>query len=73
MVSTGSSLSGLSPKNGVAFQATDTIFSGVVVDIFDGSTATIAEVVKLVDALRSGRSSRKGVGVRIPPSALFLI
>ena len=29
-----------------------------------------AEVVKLVDALRSGRSSRKGVGVRVPPSAL---
>jgi hypothetical protein len=28
-----------------------------------------AEVVKLVDALRSGRSSRKGVGVRVPPSA----
>ena len=25
--------------------------------------------MKLVDALRSGRSSRKGVGVRIPPSA----
>ncbi len=28
-----------------------------------------AEVVKLVDALRSGRSSRMGVGVRVPPSA----
>ena len=28
-----------------------------------------AEVVKLVDALRSGRSSCKGVGVRVPPSA----
>jgi hypothetical protein len=31
--------------------------------------ASDAEVVKLVDALRSGRSSRKGVGVQIPPSA----
>ena len=31
---------------------------------------TDAEVVKLVDTLRSGRSSRKGVGVRVPPSAL---
>ena len=30
---------------------------------------TDAEVVKLVDALRSGRSSCKGVGVRVPPSA----
>ena len=29
-----------------------------------------AEVVELVDALRSGRSGRKPVGVRIPPSAL---
>ena len=28
-----------------------------------------AEVVKLVDALRSGRSDRKVVGVRVPPSA----
>jgi hypothetical protein len=28
-------------------------------------------VVELVDALRSGRSFRKGVGVQIPPSALF--
>ena len=31
---------------------------------------TDAEVVKLVDALRSGRSVRKDVGVRVPPSAL---
>gem|GEM_PF-6183476 len=30
-----------------------------------------AEVVKLVDTLRSGRSSRKGVGVRVPPSAFL--
>ncbi len=29
-----------------------------------------AEVVELVDALRSGRSGRKPMGVRIPPSAL---
>ena len=29
-----------------------------------------AEVVELVDALRSGRSGRKPVGVRVPPSAL---
>ena len=28
-----------------------------------------AEVVELVDALRSGRSGRKPVGVRVPPSA----
>ena len=27
------------------------------------------EVVKSVDTLRSGRSSRKGVGLRVPPSA----
>ncbi len=33
--------------------------------------ATDAEVVKLVDALRSGRSVRKDVGVRVPPSALL--
>jgi len=31
-----------------------------------------AEVVKLVDTLRSGRSSRKRVGVRVPPSAFFV-
>jgi SsrA-binding protein len=30
-----------------------------------------AEVVELVDALRSGRSGRKPVRVRVPPSALF--
>lgn len=30
-----------------------------------------AEVVKLVDALRSGRNSCKGVGVRVPPSAFI--
>ena len=29
-----------------------------------------AEVVELVDALRSGRSGRKPVWVRVPPSAL---
>jgi hypothetical protein len=28
-----------------------------------------AEVVKLVDTQRSGRCTRKGVGVRVPPSA----
>jgi hypothetical protein len=28
-----------------------------------------AEVAKLADALRSGRSARKGLGVQIPPSA----
>ena len=31
---------------------------------------TIAEVVELVDALASGASGRKPVGVRVPPSAL---
>ena len=30
-----------------------------------------AEVAELVDALDSGSSVRKGVGVRIPPSAPF--
>ena len=30
-----------------------------------------AEVVELVDALRSGRSGRKPVRVRVPPSALY--
>src|SRR5438477_11429742 len=30
-----------------------------------------AEVVELVDALRSGRSGRMPVGVRVPPSALW--
>ena len=30
-----------------------------------------AEVVELADALRSGRSVRKGVRVQIPPSAFF--
>jgi hypothetical protein len=29
-------------------------------------------VVELGDTLRSGRSARKGMGVQIPPSALFL-
>jgi hypothetical protein len=32
----------------------------------------LAEVVELVDALRSGRSGRKPVRVRVPPSALFV-
>jgi hypothetical protein len=32
---------------------------------------SLAEVVELVDALRSGRSGRKPVGVRVPPSASF--
>src|SRR5215218_6125601 len=32
--------------------------------------APFAEVVELVDALRSGRSGRKPVRVRVPPSAL---
>ena len=31
-----------------------------------------AEVVELVDTLRSGRSVRKDVRVRIPPSALLI-
>lgn len=29
----------------------------------------LADVAELADALRSGRSSRKGVWVRLPPSA----
>jgi SsrA-binding protein len=36
----------------------------------DGYFAPFAEVVELVDALRSGRSGRKPVRVRVPPSAL---
>ena len=31
----------------------------------------LAEVVELVDALRSGRSGLTPVGVRVPPSALY--
>ncbi|SRR5258707_9884231 len=31
-----------------------------------------AEVVKLVDTQRSGRCALKGVGVRVPPSALLV-
>src|SRR5947208_2769789 len=34
------------------------------------SSKTVAEVVELVDALASGASGRKPVGVRVPPSAL---
>jgi hypothetical protein len=30
---------------------------------------TPAEVVKLVDTQRSGRCARRGMGVRVPPSA----
>jgi SsrA-binding protein len=37
-----------------------------------GYFAPSAEVVELVDALRSGRSGRKPVRVRVPPSALSL-
>jgi hypothetical protein len=33
---------------------------------------TRAEVVELVDALRSGRSGSNPVGVRVPPSAPYL-
>jgi hypothetical protein len=33
---------------------------------------TQAEVVKLVDTQRSGRCARKGMGVRVPPSASSL-
>jgi SsrA-binding protein len=33
----------------------------------------LAEVVELVDALRSGRSGRKPVRVRVPPSALSIL
>ncbi len=32
-----------------------------------------AEVVKLVDTQRSGRCARKGMGVRVPPSALHSV
>jgi hypothetical protein len=32
---------------------------------------TRAEVVELVDALRSGRSGSNPVGVRVPPSAPY--
>lgn len=38
-------------------------------DKLSGCTATDAEVVKLIDALRSGRNSCKGVGILVPPSA----
>src|SRR2546422_1371182 len=33
---------------------------------------SVAEVVELVDALASGASGRKPVGVRVPPSALLV-
>ena len=36
----------------------------------DTFLVSIAEVVELVDALASGASGRKPVGVRVPPSAL---
>ena len=49
-------------KNCIAFELTLIIFTTLIHEVN-------AEVVKLVDALRSGRSTRKGVGVRIPPSA----
>ena len=48
--------------NYIAFELALVIFTTLI-------AKQIAEVVKLVDALRSGRSTRKGVGVRIPPSA----
>ncbi len=35
--------------------------------------AFYAGVVELVDALRSGRSARKGVGVQIPPPAGLIV
>ena len=34
---------------------------------------TRAEVVELVDALRSGRSGSNPVGVRVPPSAPIVL
>src|SRR2546423_1817768 len=37
----------------------------------DCRSAKIAEVVELVDALASGASGRKPVGVRVPPSAYY--
>ena len=37
--------------------------------LFIMTTYTRAEVVELVDALRSGRSGSNPVGVRVPPSA----
>src|SRR5881396_3414965 len=36
------------------------------------SSKVLAEVVELVDALASGASGRKPVGVRVPPSALSI-
>ena len=36
---------------------------------WQGRNKTIAEVVKLVDTLRSGRSTRKGMEVRVLSSA----
>ncbi len=55
------------------------IFDGHFLDTFNVSVKATdnlsdcrtidAEVVKLVDALRSGRSVRKDMGVRVPPSA----
>src|SRR5438876_8945619 len=36
----------------------------------DSPSPPFAEVVELVDALASGASGRKPVGVRVPPSAL---
>src|SRR5437867_2230126 len=37
------------------------------------SKKSLAEVVELVDALASGASGRKPVGVRVPPSALSIV
>jgi hypothetical protein len=37
--------------------------------LFATMLLTSADVAELADALRSGRSSRKGVWVRLPPSA----
>jgi len=45
--------------------------SGTSADKPSCCDTTDAEVVKLVDALRSGRSVRMDVGVRIPPSAFL--
>jgi hypothetical protein len=45
----------------------------LLVKVFDVTyiKLRVAEVVELGDTLRSGRSARKGMGVQIPPSALF--
>ena len=49
----------------------DTLLNGLVDSAcFHVKISTRAEVAELADALRSGRSGRKLVWVRLPPSAL---